>query len=60
MQAKRNMHILQYKQGGKQCIGVRIDKEHLLSVSDSAPDLPQDVCSALRNGPQVLVDAAKK
>lgn len=56
----RNMHLLQFTYGGTQHIGVKVDSENVLSVTDFVPELPNNVCAALQAGPEKLIDAAKR
>lgn len=54
------MHILQFKQAGKRCIGVRIDENTAANLTEFSPDLPADVCSALASDHQKLLSEATR
>ena len=58
--ATRDMHILQFKTGGRQCIGVRVNEHSIVNLSDFSPTLPTDVCSALTADQHKLLSEATR
>ena len=58
--ATRDMHILQFKTGGRQCIGVRVNEHSIVNLSDFSLTLPTDVCSALTADQHKLLSEATR
>ena len=54
------MHLLQFRHAEEQHIGVKVDGNKIVSVTDFVCELPNNLCAALRQGPEKLTEAAKQ